>query len=301
MAFYLNYLVYIPKLLFKRKFVLYGISFVGTVAGSLVLSFIITRLLSPAEFVSGSPFAGRQAPYPVMSPAVFTPIWVVLLFIIGIAAKMTGRWLDQDKQNREIKQEQLQTELAFLKNQVSPHFFFNTLNNIYALAETDSEKAREVTYMLSKLMRYLLYESEKDREVTLGREITFIKTYVELMRVRLTDNVTISFDHGSEQDNCVLPPLLFITFVENAFKHGISLQENCSIKIALNRVGENVEFSVINIIPTLVERKEKSGGLGLVNIQRRLELLYGKGNYNLDISESENAYDVQLKLPVNDD
>lgn len=302
-SFYLNYFLLIPKLLFPRKFLLYGISLGCTIITVIALNHLIYNIPfagGPPEFppFDGPPPDGRP-PGPFMFPNHFAPVSVLMLLAMGVAARLMGRWMEQTKQHKEIKQEQTQTELAFLKNQISPHFFFNTLNNIYALTETDPAKAREVTHKLSKLMRYLLYESEKDQMVTLGREITFLKTYVELMKVRLPDNVQVSFEHGSEMDTSELPPLLFISFVENAFKHGISLQENCSIRISLMRVDDVIKFSIINTIPAVAEKVEPSGGLGLQNIRRRLELLFGKGNYTLEILANEHAYDVQLKIPAN--
>jgi LytS/YehU family sensor histidine kinase len=299
-SFYINYFLLIPKLLFQRKFIIYGISLLGLIVMIAIFSSATHHYLMSEGFLPLPPKGGNPPPMPTIFPQQFAPIVASMLFAIGIAARMTSRWFEQDKQHKAIKQEQLKTELAFLKNQVSPHFFFNTLNNIYALTESDPKQAREVTHQLSKLMRYLLYESEKNTLVTLGREIAFLKTYVELMKVRLPETVTLNFDHGSETDNTELPALLFITFVENAFKHGISLQENCSIKISLHRVNNEIQFSIINTIPSMKERINSSGGVGLTNIKRRLELLFGKGNYNLKITEIDNVYDIQLNLPIND-
>jgi LytS/YehU family sensor histidine kinase len=279
-SFYLNYLVLIPLLLLKSKFTAYIVSVLLMMVGLGAFNAMFNWTLGDLEMFR------------------FAPAAVMMLTIFGVAARMTNRWMSQSAANKEIVLEKLNTELAFLKNQISPHFLFNTLNNIYSLTETNPEKAREVTHGLSKLLRYLLYESEKHKMVMLGREVAFLNTYIELMKIRLPENVEVNFDHGSELDNTELPPLLFIPFVENAFKHGISLQEDCTVKISLQRVGENIEFSVINLIPAHKESDGVSGGLGLINIKRRLELLFGNDGYELNIHENELAYDVQLKIPA---
>lgn len=193
-GFYLNQSLFVPKLLFKRKFLLYGISL-----SALVLTvFISTNVIQGYLFGPMKPELIGMSP--VLIPPNFATAGLVLLMALGVAAKASQKWLEQEKQHEQVKNEQIQTELAFLKNQISPHFFFNTLNNICALIDGKPQKAQDITHKLSKLMRYLLYESDKQK-VTLGREISFLTTYIDLMRVRLPETVNIHFDHGSKMDN----------------------------------------------------------------------------------------------------
>ncbi len=241
----------------------------------------------------------RQLPPPFIFAPYFALGAVFLFFILGIAIRTTTRWYDEDRKNKQISAEQLKTELAFLKNQISPHFFFNTLNNIYALTESNPEQAKEITYKLSKLMRYLLYESDKNQNVCLDKEISFMENYIDLMRPRLSENVKVVTRFGSDRLKDRIPPLLFITFVENAFKHGLSSNKLSYIDISLQNINGRVVFKVENSIPGNDNVEKGVGGLGLVNIKRRLELLFDKGAYSLKINETNETFSVELNIPAN--
>jgi sensor histidine kinase YesM len=242
----------------------------------------------------------RELPPPFVFAPIFVPSVLILFFMIGIALRTTLRWYDEDRKNKQISAEQLKTELAFLKNQISPHFFFNTLNNIYALTESDPEQAKEITYKLSKLMRYLLYDSDKTKSVSLEMEISFLENYIALMRPRLTENVKVVTKFESVRIKDQIPPLLFITFLENAFKHGISSNKLSFIDISLQNVEGRVMFKIKNSIPPSENLEKGMGGLGLVNIKRRLELLFDKDVYSLKIDETNESYSVELNIPVNE-
>lgn len=297
-TFYLNFSILIPRLLFKQRFWVYGLSVVLTLALATLLDYF-----GKVYFLGGKPtltltISGQtQTMIPGIRPA-FAPVGLSLLLAVGLAIRLTARWLEQDRANREITQEQLQMELSLLKNQISPHFFFNTLNNVYSLAGSDSERAREVILKLSRIMRYLIYETESSKQVSLGREISLLNDYIELNRIRLPEQVEISFDRTSLHDDLLLPPLLFIPFVENAFKHGISLQQPSRIEISLNLNGDAIEFSVINTKHAHSDLEVASGGLGLVNIRRRLELIFGPEKFTLEIEDGEKIFEVFLKIPA---
>ena len=242
----------------------------------------------------------RQQPPPFLFAPLFMPGALVLFLMISIAIRTTGRWYDEDRKNKLISAEQLETELAFLKNQISPHFFFNTLNNIYALTESDPEQAKEITYKLSKLMRYLLYESDKNQSVSLKMEISFLENYIDLMRPRLPENVKITTKFEVDRTMDQIPPLLFITFVENAFKHGVSTNKPAFIDINLYNTEGKIVFIVKNSIPASDNLEKGKGGLGLTNIKRRLELLFDKDVYSLKIDDSKERYFVELIFPINE-
>jgi len=203
------------------------------------------------------------------------------------------------EQQKELEKEKLNSELAFLKNQVSPHFFFNTLNNIYALIEVNSNNAQEAVLKLSKLMRYLLYESEQG-ETQLDSEIDFMNHYIDLMKLRLSPKVDLQVDLPTENTNKKVPPLLFIPFIENAFKHGISYREKSLIHISLKMDDDKIVFSCNNSLGKPSEEKpvENHSGIGLENVKKRLNLLF-PAKHKLNIDQTNNEYIVYLEIVIN--
>ena len=186
-----------------------------------------------------------------------------------------------------------------MKNQISPHFFFNALNNIYGLIAVDSDKAQQSVEKLSGLMRYLIYDSNIDT-IELKKEFNFNLKYVMLMQQRLSSKVKLYVDIDNNIPDEKIPPLMFIPFIENAFKHGISYRGDSFISILLKTEGNHLVFTCENSIPQNANKpiKEK-GGLGIVNIKRRLNLLYGDKAL-LTQSEKEGVYTIKLQVPLND-
>ncbi|MDL2223877.1 histidine kinase [Bacteroidales bacterium OttesenSCG-928-M06] len=223
--------------------------------------------------------------------------WLMVLIIVGlnIAIKLLFKSIRDEKQLRELERYSLETELNYLKAQINPHFFMNTLNNIHALIDIDSEKAKDTVIDLSKMMRYVLYEASQKR-VLLSKEIEFLKNYIELMKIRYTDRLDLSFTLPESLPEVSLPPLLFLSFIENAFKHGISYRSNSFIHISITIHGEELEFRIRNSI--YQGDSEFSTGVGLENITKRLSLLYGK-DYYLNFKNKEQQYDVHLIIPLN--
>ncbi len=221
----------------------------------------------------------------------------VISFVTAI--KITLDFLSASKRAARLEKEQLQTELRFLRSQISPHFFFNTLNNIYSLSLEQSKKASETVLKLSELMRYLLYET-KDNKQPLEKEILCIQNYLDLERIRYGEQVKINMDVTGEIQGKKIPPMLFIPFIENAFKHGASknIGEVC-ISIKLRVEGEDIYFKVINTLPDKrMDKKSKkdSGGIGIENVKKRLSLGYAKNDYNLDIYSDNENFIVALKI-----
>jgi sensor histidine kinase YesM len=195
---------------------------------------------------------------------------------------------------KEIEKARVDSELAFLKNQISPHFFFNALNNIYGLIAIDGDKAQQAVEKLSGLMRYLIYDSNIET-IELYKEFDFTLKYIELMQQRLSSKIKLDVNISSDIPEGQIPPLLFIPFVENAFKHGISYRENSFISILLKTEHNKVVFECKNSVPTRREQN-KSGGVGIINIKKRLNLIYGNA-CNLNINKVDNEYHVQLIVP----
>ena len=202
---------------------------------------------------------------------------------------------DRERQ-KIIDQRNLEQQMEYLKYQVNPHFFMNTLNNIHALVDIDPERAKTTIVELSKMMRHILYEGSK-KLIPLTREVEFLNLYVQLMRLRYTRKVHINVDVPPQLPELKLPPLMLIIFVENAFKHGISYREESFIDIKLRVENKRLLFSCCNSKPTQVQRTNEKGGMGLQNVRQRLELLYDD-DYTLDISDGEKTYEVKLDIPM---
>jgi hypothetical protein len=224
-------------------------------------------------------------------------IFMISLLVVGFNAtiKLTIKGQVEEQKNKELEKEKLQTELAFLRNQVSPHFLMNTLNNIHALVDLNPEDAKVSIVKLSRLMRYLLYDSENGK-TKLSKEIEFIKSYVDLMKLRLVSNVDIQLSFPDEIPDVEIPPLLFISLVENAFKHGISYQSESYIRIFMQINDNQLFFRIKNSLHKNTKNLGE-GGLGFKNLKKRLELIYGI-DFSLSTTENENSFETNIKLPL---
>lgn len=223
-------------------------------------------------------------------------------FFVGIAStvfNIMSDWLNNQRVRQELHSRTLQSELNFLKSQINPHFLFNTLNNLYALTLKKSDLAPEIVLKLSEMMRYMLYECN-EREVPLQKEVNYIQNYLELEKLRQGNRFEIDFAVQGSVGNQKIAPLLFIPFIENSFKHGLSNQiKEGFVHIMMLIEPEEVSMSIENSkAPTLpAPNRKKSGGIGLVNVRRRLNLLY-PGKYELDIENNPNTYKVNLNVEL---
>jgi len=218
---------------------------------------------------------------------------VFTIFAFGLRA--LERHSEIEKRQKELEKEKLNTELAFLKNQISPHFFFNTLNNIYSLIGINIRDSQDAVLKLSRLMRYLLYESEQV-ENRLSNEIDFMNNYIDLMRLRLSDKVKLNLSFPVKYENITVPPLLFISVIENAFKHGISYREKSFINIAMDVSGEMINFRCENSLVTKSEIENSNRtGIGLENLRKRLSLLF-PDKHELKIEKSQSAFSVTVTI-----
>lgn len=230
----------------------------------------------------------------LMLPYANVLFMIILVIGLNLAIKLLFKSLRDDHRMKELERHNLQTELDYLKHQINPHFFMNTLNNIHALIDIDTEKAKETVLELSKMMRYLLYDSSQE-SLPLKNEVHFITNYIELMRIRYTDEIDIHLSVPHEIPNVQIPPLLFISFIENAFKHGVSYQHQSFIHISMEIKDDELQFLVVNSSFNHADKQTK--GVGLDNIRKRLQLLY-KDNYTLEIRDQENKYHVLLIIPL---
>ena len=220
---------------------------------------------------------------------------VIFLTAISTGYGFIVYLLRQEKERQEERQERLQSELSFLRSQISPHFIFNILNSMVYLIRSQSQLAEPVTMKLSELMRYMLYESDEG-QVPLEREISYLNNYVELQKIRFEDAVDIRLNIQGNPGAAAIEPMILIPFVENAFKHGIGLVRQPVIDISLKINGSYLLFLVKNkITPEAAEERDNSSGIGLRNVKRRLELLYPE-KHLLNIEAKEEWFKVQLKL-----
>lgn len=228
---------------------------------------------------------------------IFTLLTVLL--VLGISTSITAiqSWQKDLQAHQQLQQQQVSSELSFLKAQIHPHFFFNTLNNIYSLTFIDIEESRQALHKLSWMMRYLLYETQNDTTL-LSNEIRFAKDYIELMRLRLNKNTTLHFEEPAGLNDTTIAPMLLLPFIENAFKHGVSATEQGHISIVIAQHGMHLTVHIENNVFENTNEQIDDGGIGLTNTRRRLNLLY-ENRYQLNTYLTpEHIYRVHLEIDL---
>ncbi len=221
---------------------------------------------------------------------------VVLLLMFGANLGIKGYFRSRDDRKKlaELEKQNLEQQLEYLRYQINPHFFMNTLNNIHALVDIDPAKAQETIVELSKMMRFVLYDGNK-QGVPLSSEFEFIRHYVALMQLRYTDKVGISIELPQEVPDRQIPPLILITFIENAFKHGVSYQRKSFIEVKVTVEDDRLLFTCRN--SKAETPNQEKGGVGLTNVRKRLNLLFGR-DYTLHTHDSADVYCVDLVIPI---
>jgi len=287
--FYLNYLVLIPKLFLKRKIWKY--------ISSIFLSIVVESYI-----VLQTPYI-LNIPPPLHDKPDFNfelriIIFTIIAWAISTGIKMTNEWFKNESQKTLLEKEKLGAELAYLKSQMNPHFFFNVLNNICSLARKKSDDTEPAIIKLSQLMRYNLYTSQEDK-VELEKEIQYLHDYIDIQKMRLANNVSIDFKVDGNIYPIKIEPLLFITFVENAFKHGINPQIKSEIKISINVIDSKVIFKISNYSDANHVKQNENEGIGLKNVTRRLNILY-PSKHILSISKNNNKFIVDLTIETHD-
>ncbi len=303
--FYISYLYLVPKLYFENKKGSYIIlTFLLIVALYFLLFFFNKYFLYDAEknrqfeemMKLLNPDKKMRPPMEVfrIMNFLFTSL-LIAGFALGLGYMDKNREIE--KRGKELEKEKLHSELAFLKNQVSPHFFFNTLNNIYSLTTFDTQAAQESILRLSKLMRYLLYDSEHG-ETQLSNEIEFMNNYIALMKLRINPRVSLNVSFPSEYRDISIPPLLFVPFIENAFKHGISSKETSFINIKMDINHDVLIFTTENSMGSNTQPSDSEhSGIGLDNVRKRLSLLF-PGKHEMNVSQDDKVFRVSLKIGI---
>jgi len=315
--YYFNTLLLIPRLLLRRKWFLYILIITSSLVIFLYVPREITNLISGTteetlrhdfwqrrtemfktvpKYIQNNqnqihrpPHRNNKMWYFPGSYAIF-----ILVLTVGTCIVLMQEWLKIEQKKDEIEHEKINTELSFLKSQVNPHFFFNTLNNIYSLAVIGSEQTAPAIMKLSSIMRYILTETQTNL-VPLQNEIDFITNFIDLQSVRLTDKVKVNFKAEGDVEPIQIAPLLFIPFIENAFKYGISTKEKTVIEIYMLAANNKLSFTVSNTIVQAI--RGETTGIGINNVKRRLELLY-PGKHDLRVEEQNNQFIVHLDIEL---
>lgn len=289
--FYANYFVFINAFLFKKKVVLYFI------VNAVLITFFIWLNFQLRDYFTQK--------YPMMEDTKinFPPkrffmyidgLSLIIPLIFSITLRIYERWVKTEVEKNESKNTQLESELQHLRYQLQPHFFFNSLNNIYSLVDISPEKAKETIHSLSILMRYLLYESNVEK-VSLKKEIEFIERYIDIMNMRTSEKTIVNVDFPTLTDDLQVAPLLFISLIENAFKHGVSATGNSNIYFSMQIDGPKIKFESQNNNIKKSHADKSGSGIGLKNIQKRLELLYPE-NYFFKIQQTDQMFSTHLEI-----
>jgi two-component system, LytTR family, sensor kinase len=317
LIFYINYLFLIPVLFFRKKRYRYFISVAALVFFFYFVSDFSSNQISGIISKNGNsdqiirqpgdgrrqklpPLQPRRSPFVIAMPNAhfigYTSSSLFMVFL-SLGLRVLERQSKIEKMQEEMEKAKLNAELALLKNQISPHFFFNTLNNIYSLIGRNNEDSKNAVIKLSKLMRYLLNEAGQDNKL-LSDEIEFMNNYIDLMKLRIGTKTRLSVNFPTVCKDLMIPYLLFVSLIENAFKYGISVQEESYVDISLVCGENNIIFKCENGLPESNNGPIfASAGIGLENLKKRLSLLY-PGRHDLEINRTKNKFEVTLIIQL---
>jgi len=291
--FYLNYLVLVPKLLLQKKTGLYVFcAFVFIVFFTYLFREIDTKIDKSFIFLEHGP---RPRHFYIGMKSIMVAVNSFLILAMGTVIRMYSEWSSNEISKKQIEAQKSTSELHFLKNQISPHFLFNSLNSIYSLTKKKSNGAPEAVITLSELLRYMLYQTNQDF-VLLSNELDYIQNYLKLQRIRIANNEHVTINVHGGITNQKIRPLLLISFIENAFKYGTDFKGTTKIKIEIYVKDDELQFTCVNLIGSRKNDKNSSG-IGLQNTRDRLKLLY-PNNHWLSIKEVDNEFVVELTLKL---
>ncbi len=290
--FYANYFLFIDRLLFRKRLPHF-------LAANLLLFILLTLLLNWWHDYYFFEIAGNtphhKAGPPKMMFILRDATMMALTAALSVAIKMTANWYITENERKELEKARTEAELQNLKSQLNPHFLFNTLNNIYSLIAIDADRAQYAVHNLSHLLRHVLYE-DKSPLIPLDKELDFMRNYIELMSLRLSEKVDLQVSLPATAEGTHIAPLLFITLVENAFKHGVSPTAASFIRIAVTVDAEGtVTCHIANSNHPKQDNDRSGSGIGLPNLRKRLELLY-PSRYTLRTAVEGDTYTAQLQI-----
>ena len=283
----------LPKFLFRGKLIQYVLFFV---IGLIVFYVVRTELIF--LYINENVWPESQTPQKAYAFNHILVVFLIGIYDVALATtiKLATDWIFDRKRIETLEATQLKTELQFLKAQIQPHFFFNTLNNLYALTLEKSKEAPEVVLKLSEIMEYILYDA-KEPKIRLINEIKYIQNYIDLEKLRFGKKVSVKINMEGDIEDKTVPPLLFLPFIENCFKHGTNENNKLNVLIEFKVDEDNLlKFTVINNFNQFTSNKKKHG-IGNQNVLRRLELLY-KENFTLNIKTEKQNYIVELFIQI---
>lgn len=297
LVFYLNYFYLIDKLLFHKKILLFILINLTLVVACVALMANIHYFTHPYSLSIARGYMGETPPQDFLQNRLLKILLhqgtsIVFFIALSVAIKMTSNSFVKDVTIKNYEMEKKEAELASLKSQLNPHFLFNTLNTIYVLASIDGDKAQYAVHHLSDMLRYVLYESNHEY-IPLSKEIDFVQSYTELMKIRFQGRVDITEHYCSEDTGILIAPMVFITLVENAFKHGIDAIEPSFVNIDIDVRDRSVTCRVENSNYPKAATDHSGSGIGLLNLKKRLEFLY-EGRYSLVTDIIGNKYVAEL-------
>ena len=295
-VFYVNYCYIVPKLLFENKrkrFIFYNVIIIFIIVAVMTWWWHMMGKTFPVSMPQHKPF---NAP-PQWTRFVQMSFMLILVVGLSVAIRMSQRWQKLQQAKKEAERIRTEAELKNLRNQLNPHFLLNTLNNIYALIAFDPEKAQIAVGELSKLLRHALYDNQK-KFVPLYKEVEFIENYIELMKIRVTNNVKINTDIDiDENDSTPIAPLIFISLIENAFKHGVSQAGDGEISIVMKNNEDKITCEIVNTNHPKRDNDKSGSGIGLEQVDKRLELMYpGRYEWEKGIDKETNKYYSKITL-----
>ncbi len=296
LVFYLNYCLLIPHFLFNRSVKQYLLMnmliILCTAIGVHFWQEYIFHIYGPSN--------PPKHPGPPSWIFILRDMFSMILTVgLAVAIKLSGRWAQTEAARREAEKNQTEAELKNLRNQLNPHFLLNTLNNIYALIAFDSDRAQTAVQELSRLLRHVLYDNQQNF-VALGKEMDFIRNYIELMRIRLSSNVQVETEINISSDSKTeIAPLIFISLIENAFKHGISPIEPSFIHICFSEKDGEICCEITNSYHPKSQADKSGSGIGLEQVRKRLELTYTKRyKWITGVSEDEKEYYSRITINI---
>lgn len=293
LVFYLNYFVFIDRFLFTKKMILF-ISLNAVIILILLLLKEYIEITLFKDFVAKVPSNDKGGAPPLKMLIYVQMISYMAPLLFSIAIKTTKRWVKTEAERKEATNIKLQSELQHLHYQLQPHFFFNSLNNIYSMVDISPDQAKKSIHSLSKLMRYMLYETNMEL-VPLSKEIDFMKKYIDLMKLRVSDKTEVNYNFPSEETGIQIAPLLFISLIENAFKHGVSASKASKIEIKMTGDNNKVLFTIENDNFPKKNNDKSGSGIGLQNLEKRLQLLY-PNKYSFKTSVNDARFLVSLEI-----
>lgn len=308
--FYVNYFLLIDRLLFRKKVLAFVLVNALLMTLFLILNWQLVGMLAHVDKMPFPALSNMLRPNPgqppMQPPVMGQPMVKLFIYkdiisifiplIFSVLIKIAERWIKTEAERKDREKENLRSELQHLKYQLHPHFFFNSLNNIYALVDASPEKAKETIHTLGKLMRYFLYETNMEK-VSLADEVNFIKRYISLMALRVSEHVQVKVSIPEISPGLQIAPLLFISIIENAFKHGISATGSSPVFFQMTITGSQLCFISENENLPKDESDKSGSGIGLDNLKKRLELLYPE-KHTLENSITGSRYRTRLVIDL---